>query len=265
MEFKKNVISYAQDNEDLILYHLLSNVKSVFWIDVGANDPVDISVTKLFSDMGGIGINIEPQKQYEQRYLDLRPRDINLRMGCGEKKGVMRLYGEGVGASFKQNAGKYEEVPVNTLEEICDTYIQPDREIHFLKIDVEGFEEQVLKGMNFEKFRPWIVMLEATVPGSTIQSYQKWEYLLLNNKYIFGRQYGINRYYFSYEKYELLKDKLIDESKILEMYGVSTDSSDYREKYDCLRVQYDAVVNSTSWKITYPLRMISEKLKTIFR
>ncbi len=47
--------SYAQEYEDLILYVVLKNVHQIFYIDAGANDPTNMSVTKLFYDMGGMG------------------------------------------------------------------------------------------------------------------------------------------------------------------------------------------------------------------
>ena len=74
------LVSFAQHAQDVILVHALKdyNPREVFWIDVGSNDPVNISVTLLFSMLGGHGINIEPQEMYRKRYENLRQRDINL-------------------------------------------------------------------------------------------------------------------------------------------------------------------------------------------
>ena len=50
----KILMSFAQEKEDIILYQLLQNINEpIRWIDVGANDPIDISVTKFFSVRGG--------------------------------------------------------------------------------------------------------------------------------------------------------------------------------------------------------------------
>lgn len=46
--------SYAQELEDLILYSVLRDVEHGFYIDVGANDPTDISVTKFFMTEAGM-------------------------------------------------------------------------------------------------------------------------------------------------------------------------------------------------------------------
>ena len=53
-------ISYAQNNEDVLLWRALGHVRDGFYIDVGANDPVEHSVTKAFYDAGWRGISIEP-------------------------------------------------------------------------------------------------------------------------------------------------------------------------------------------------------------
>lgn len=83
------LVSFAQHAQDVILVHALKdyNPREVFWIDVGSNDPVNISVTLLFSMLGGHGINIEPQEMYRKRYENLRQRDINLFVGVGENGG----------------------------------------------------------------------------------------------------------------------------------------------------------------------------------
>lgn len=45
--------SYAQEYEDLALYLALRDIKKIFYIDVGANDPTYLSVTKFFY-LGGV-------------------------------------------------------------------------------------------------------------------------------------------------------------------------------------------------------------------
>jgi hypothetical protein len=49
-----------------------------------------------------------------------------------------------------------------TLAQICEKHAP--RDIHFLKIDVGGYEGKVLKGMDFSRFRPWVVIVEARQP-----------------------------------------------------------------------------------------------------
>ena len=53
------ISSYSQFYEDFILISVFHNVKEGFYIDIGANDPNIISVTKSFYLSGWNGINIE--------------------------------------------------------------------------------------------------------------------------------------------------------------------------------------------------------------
>ncbi|WP_163460403.1 FkbM family methyltransferase, partial [Escherichia coli] len=49
------------------------------------------------------------------------------------------------------------------------------REIHWLKIDVEGMEKSVIESWSPSARRPWIVVVESTLPNSQIPSHAAWE------------------------------------------------------------------------------------------
>ena len=86
------------------------------------------------------------------------------------------------------------QVPATTLTAICQKYAP--KEIHFLKIDVEGFEKNVLDGMDFRKFRPWILCIEATEPlRIDLPTYQEWEHIPLAAGYDFVQSDNLNRWY----------------------------------------------------------------------
>ncbi|WET42223.1 FkbM family methyltransferase [Citrobacter enshiensis] len=98
--------------------------------------------------------------------------------------------------------GKWHNVEVKTLAEVCAEY-EPEN-IHFLKIDVEGLEISVLKGNDWSKYRPWIVVVEATFPNTQIDRYSDLEELLVAENYVFAYADGLNRFYVSAEHIELL-------------------------------------------------------------
>ena len=215
--------SYAQEFEDLFLFSMLSTVDKGFYIDVGANDPTADSVTKFFYDRGWHGINIEPLKN-RCRYLEeMRPRDINLCIGLGAEHGRSILYDLDTLATFKKDIAKNSleliEIPrdvetfkspepteIFTLTEIFNEYCSKNQPIHFCKIDVEGFEKEVLLGVkNWHEFRPWLFCIESTVPMTETPCFEEWEYILLENGYQFAFQYKINRYYVDSRKKYLAK------------------------------------------------------------
>jgi FkbM family methyltransferase len=203
-------ISYAQNFEDLMLWRALKHVDPGFYIDVGANDPDYDSVTKAFYERGWSGINVEPVPQWFERLQEARPRDINLQLALGAEPGEITLYelpDTGLSTAEKEFAERHEaergyqsrelRVKVDTLSSICERFHPAP--IHFLKIDVEGAEKAVFQGTDFGKIRPWIIVVEATLPNSQEESYSDWEPLLLNAGYEYVYFDGLNRYYVAIE------------------------------------------------------------------
>ena len=52
-------VSYAQNFEDVMLWRALKHIKQGCYIDVGAQDPIHDSVSKVFYEHGWRGIHIE--------------------------------------------------------------------------------------------------------------------------------------------------------------------------------------------------------------
>ena len=207
-------ISYAQNFEDIILWRALKHVAKGFYIDVGANDPTVDSVTRAFYDRGWHGINVEPMLQYHSRLAIERPVDINLAVAVGETSGELRFFDvadtglstmdEAIAAAHVAAGRSVTERPVRImrLADICRAHV--DNAIHFLKIDVEGFEAAVLRGMDFTQWRPWILVIEATRPQSQVRSNEAWSGLVLGSGYQFAYFDGLNDYYVAEEHAELM-------------------------------------------------------------
>lgn len=206
-----DLISYAQNQEDVMLWRALQRVENGFYIDVGAAHPEDLSVTRLFYDHGWSGINLEPNNAYFAELQAHRGRDINLPV-CATAEPGERVFHEipGTGLSTldtsvaEEHARKGWElkerrVPGLTLAQICEQY-RPDGPIHFLKIDVEGGEAEVLQGADFSRFRPWILLIEATRPLSQEPDHAVWENGLLAQGYRFAWFDGLNRFYVADEQ-----------------------------------------------------------------
>jgi FkbM family methyltransferase len=206
---KETIVSYAQTHEDVLLWRALHNVHRGFYIDVGAHDPTLLSVTRAFYDHGWRGINVEPDPLYAEKLRKERPRDVTLEVALSHSPGMATLYEFGdsglstltkeiadghMAAGFKATERR---IPVTTLAAVLDDL--GDQQVHFLKIDVEGYERQVLRGADFAKVRPWIVLLEAVRPMTTVASYGSWEPLLLEAGYEYAYFDGLNRYYIAQE------------------------------------------------------------------
>jgi FkbM family methyltransferase len=206
-------ISYSQNLEDVLLWRALKTVENGFYIDVGAQDPVNDSVTKAFYERHWHGINLEPSQHYHRLLCKDRPKDINLAIGAGASNGTIEYYeieNTGLSTTDKSVAEEHSQagksillksIPINTLTSICEQYVNGI--IHFLKIDVEGAEKDVIAGIDFTRFRPWILIIESTIPNRTQQNYEHWEPLLLTANYQFVYFDGLNRYYIAKEQQHL--------------------------------------------------------------
>jgi FkbM family methyltransferase len=179
-------------------------VQKGFYVDVGANDPVIDSVTKLLYDEGWSGVNIEPIKRHFVDLQRLRPRDTNLQIGLSDASGRLKFteYPDGDGLStfdvsmqtlykkgehsFPTKKTKSYEVPVETLKHVMEEVDPPH--IHFLKIDVEGYEYNVIKGYDW-RVLPELICIEANHIG------EDWRPLLSKRGYSLVFFDGINNYY----------------------------------------------------------------------
>ncbi len=305
-------ISYAQNFEDIMLWRALNHIPQGFYIDAGACEPENYSVTKAFYDAGWSGINIEPVEKWHNQLLAARPRDINLRVAAGAAAGEITFYempDTGLSttdlniAEYHENVAGYKKkaytVPVQSISHICKKY--DISIIHFLKIDVEGAEKDVLKGVDFSKIKPWIILVESTIPSTRIANYQNWESILLGNGYEFVYFDGLNRFYVDKERAELkeafalppglyddfyfarelnARKELIDARKELidarkELIDAKKELIDANEALKNVnnilegtkillaqsQLECRAVYNSTFWRLTYPFRQITQYIK----
>jgi FkbM family methyltransferase len=163
--------SYAQNYEDVILWRALSHVENGTYVDIGAAYPIDDSVTMLFYEKGWTGVNVEPDARLFQLLNSERTRDTNLSVAIGRESGRQELFivsNQGLStldidvAREHEAAGfafQVQPVEIKTLCAVLETTVE-DSPIHFLKVDVEGAESDVLASNDWSRFRPWIVVVE---------------------------------------------------------------------------------------------------------
>lgn len=210
-----SIISYAQNFEDVMLWRALGQIEHGFYIDIGAQDPIIDSVSLAFYEHGWHGIHVEPTPHYAELLRQARPEDIVIQAAVDTKGGILSFYefpDTGLSTADREIAEKHISsgfpaqeivVPGITLDDVFSR--GSGEEIHWLKIDVEGGEKQVLEGWVDSALRPWIVLIESTYPNTQIETHQHWEPLILAKGYTFAYFDGLNRFYIADGHDELFK------------------------------------------------------------
>ena len=167
--------SFSQSGEDLIVAYIFRvlGIDKPTYMDIGAHHPFRLSNTALFYKRGCSGINIEPDPELFSAFQSKRSRDINLNIGIGKSSGELTFYKMDVPAlnTFSQEEALRMQakhghkivaevkVDIMTPSQVVDKY-HGGSFPHFLSIDVEGFEQEILSAIDLNKTAPLVVCLE---------------------------------------------------------------------------------------------------------
>jgi len=200
-----NFTSYAQNQEDVVLWRALKHIGCGKYLDIGAQHPVIDSVSKAFYERGWRGVHIEPVAQYAELLRLDRPDETILEIAISDTNEYIPFFvipDTGLSTGNPSVARLHDSKGFTTLEakvkaRTLDSVLQAfgSTNIHWMKIDVEGMEAQVLKSWHDCSARPWVVIIESTMPNSTIHTEAEWEHEVINRGYAFALFDGLNRYY----------------------------------------------------------------------
>lgn len=195
-------VSYAQYGEDVILWRALGGLTNVFYVDVGAFHPTYDSVTRALYERGWRGVNIEPQPDCFQAFEDERPEDLNLNLAIGDRDGTIELIlPDNPGRATTLNpaltgadpsTSRVLVVPLRRLDTLfADLAIT---HVDVLKIDVEGAEPAVIRGLLGGPVRPRICVVEGVAPSVGRVRGDEAVALLVENGYVHCLFDGLNHY-----------------------------------------------------------------------
>ncbi len=168
-------LSFSQEGEDMILSRLFEGKnKEGFYVDVGAHHPQRFSNTYYFYLRGWRGINIDPLPGSMKKFKDIRPFDINIECAIYENEEELIYYqfnepalntftkelADQRGTMEQYHVVDQKKVLCRRLEDILDEYMPQGQYIDFLSVDVEGFDLGVLRSNNWDKYRPYVILVE---------------------------------------------------------------------------------------------------------
>ena len=184
------------------LMRLALDAPNRFLVDVGANDGIKASNSYGLILRDWEAILIEPYPPCFEKLRQLHESNRKVRLvnsACGLTHGELDLYlgkdGEGAGYAtlctddtewFRvTRTGVSVRVPVSPLTTILEQNSCPPS-FALLSVDTEGFDLQVLESLDFERFRPFVIITE----DDPILLPPPPEYCTDKNKYELLRQQG---------------------------------------------------------------------------
>jgi FkbM family methyltransferase len=175
--------SYSQMGEDLVLCDLLHEGMKIprpIYLDIGAADPIQASNTYLLHQSGGHGVLVEPNPAYHARLRRYRPNDVLVEAGVGitdDKSAdyyvirdapMRNTFSKGDVEYLRKRAGRevverVMKMPLIALNRLIAEKLgaAPD----LLSTDVEGLDLAILQTLDFQKYRPAVIIAETQPRG----------------------------------------------------------------------------------------------------
>jgi hypothetical protein len=260
--------SFAQNGEDVVLWRALGHVAEGRYVDFGTRHPAEDSVSRAFYDHGWRGITVAPLPHLADLLRGDRPDDQVIEAG-----------------------------PSPSLDDILEGAGWAGGDVHFLSIDaldVEESEVEVLKSLDLERWRPWVVAIASVPPDASGPAHLPWEDFICSTGYRLALFDGRTRFYVASERDQAIGEKLAAPANTLDNFttwrqrkaiaerdeavaqsvlwrsvalerwndrmGESSEAAGrMAEQYARLHKEYEALLATVSWRVTKPLRAIHER------
>lgn len=168
--------SFSQSGEDLIIDYIFTNylrIHNPSYLDIGANHPTYLSNTYHFYKKGCRGVCVEPDKMLFLEIQKKRKEDKCLNVGVGfqaASKVPFYIMSEKTLNTFSREAAeRCQGYGYYKIQEVTEVDLLPIDVIisknfsscpNLVSLDVEGLDYQILKSMDFRKYRPEVFCIE---------------------------------------------------------------------------------------------------------
>lgn len=183
--FDKNGLSFwdkdsvSQSGEDCIVAYIAMEMgyrpEQVTYLDLGANHAKDMSNTYYFYNYGARGVLVEANPDLIPELRLYRSGDVILNRCVSTEDGnIVEFYilnGDGISSMDKKRAEQAiainEDLYISRVVQVQTISVNTILEQYFdvvpflLNIDIEGCDTEILEAMDFERFRPKIIICEA--------------------------------------------------------------------------------------------------------
>ena len=165
-------ISYSQTGEDILISRIFRNlnIQKVYYLDIVANHPKNYNNTYLLYSKGSSGVCVEPNKELSEEIKKTRPRDNILNVAVSDKietltyfsfkNDVLNTFSEEESRRNINRGNKFlRAYPMRTVT-LNDIFDKLPRLPDLVSLDIEGYDEKVLRDFDFSKYKPMVWCIE---------------------------------------------------------------------------------------------------------
>lgn len=167
---KTSSVIHSQYGEDAVLQHIVTQRQGIY-VDVGCWHPKKFSNTWFLYRRGWRGVNVDLGEIKISTFRWVRPGDHNVVAAVSDVPGTVTVQtdkdfsvGEQIvpeGQAPRPGFGHSRVMATRTLTDILDQSPFAGKTIQLLNIDAEGHDLQVLRGLDFVRYAPEIVLVES--------------------------------------------------------------------------------------------------------
>jgi FkbM family methyltransferase len=200
--------------DELVRARFFSNGDSGVLVEVGAAHPDYLSISALYRKLGWTVVAVEPNPEFCELHR-ARGHEI-LQFACGDhdKDDVDFSVVDSRGTTYKGGNVSYEsfsslaikdsyaklvdsdlsvrniKVNLRRLDTLLEDHAPAIERIGILAVDVEGWELEVLNGLDFERFTPRVLIIENLFAEDRYRDYMRtkgyalWRYIEPNDVYV---------------------------------------------------------------------------------
>jgi len=169
------------DQEHALVREFFGGETSGYFVEVGANHPTEGSQTWHLEQAGWTGVLVEPQPELAAFLVASRKARV-FANACSSPANAgqsLPLHVDGARSALDPDrmspgakAAYVIVVPARTLDSILEEAEAPGP-IDMLSIDVEGHETEVLRGFDFSRWQPLLILIEDHVSNLQTHRYLK--------------------------------------------------------------------------------------------
>ena len=191
---------YSNWGLDMMADDFFKNKEKGIYIDIGCHHPFLNNNTYRLYKRGWSGLNIDLDSNTIDMFNFFRKSDINIAAAVSdtnEEKDFFFFHNRSAINTLSKESGikakQIKKINTSTLNSLIENSLFKDNKIDYISIDVEGHEINVLKGFDFQKYKPDLVILEFIEPNIKEFYHQKIENILNSElfKYMDNQNYKL--------------------------------------------------------------------------